>query len=160
MKKVVGHNSGHVMLRKSCHLLAPSTRAEITWNTSEPATSRVDFGATAGLGTVVEDLTLKTSHSLPISAFESCDRAYFEVSSADEFGDLRTADAGGVPYQLNLNQIGGLAFHDNFETANGWTLPGEWERGAPTGQGSGSGDPTGAWSGTDVLGIDLSGTGG
>jgi subtilisin family serine protease len=136
-----------------------STRAEITWQTSEPATSRVEFGADAGLGSVAEDLTLETSHNVAISAWEACDRVYFRVSSADEFGDVRTADAGGVPYEFNLNEIGGLVFHDNFETVNGWTLPGEWQRGAPSGQGSGSGDPAAPWSGTSVLGTDLSGMG-
>jgi hypothetical protein len=81
------------------------------------------------------------------------------VSSTDEWGDVRVADAGGVPYQLNLSEIGGLVFHDNFETDDGWSLAGEWERGTPQGQGTSSGDPELAYSGSAVLGNDLSGSG-
>jgi hypothetical protein len=108
---------------------------------------------------VVEDNALKTTHSLAISAFEACDRIHFRVTSADEFGDIRFADGGGQPFQFNLNRIGGLVFHDNFETGNGWSLQGEWERGAPQGLGSSAGDPAVAYSGNDVLGSDLSGNG-
>jgi len=136
-----------------------ATRAEIAWTTDEPATSRVEFGAGPSLGSAVEDLELKTTHRLPISAFEACDRAYFRVSSADEYGVVRVADAGGQPFELNLNEIGGLVFHDNFEVEGGWTLAGEWERGTPSGQGSASGDPALAYSGSGVLGLDLTGDG-
>jgi hypothetical protein len=137
-----------------------STRAEIEWTTDELATSRVEFGPDIALGSVVEDLELKTSHRLAISAFEFCDRAYFRVSSVDEYGETSVADAGGQPFEFNLNEIGGLVFHDNFETDQGWILNGEWERGTPQGQGSASGDPELAYSGSGVLGTDLSGSGG
>jgi subtilisin family serine protease len=136
-----------------------ATRAEITWTTNEPATSRVEFGESASLGSVAEDLELTTSHRLAVSAFENCDRAFFRVSSTDEHGDVRVADAAGQPFEFNLNEIGGLVFHDNFEVDNGWDLSGEWERGTPQAQGSGSGDPQLAYSGSGVLGIDLSGAG-
>ncbi|WP_148660971.1 hypothetical protein [Marinilabilia salmonicolor] len=50
-------------------------------------------------------------------------------------------------------------FFDDFETDQGWTLTGEFERGAPAG-GSGSHgnpNPTDAYSGTNVIGTDLDG---
>jgi hypothetical protein len=136
-----------------------STRAEIVWVTDEPATSRVEFGPDALLGSVVEDLELQTSHHLAISAFEACDRIYFRVASADENGDFLSVDAGGQPFELNLNEIGGLVYHDNFEAPDGWSIEGEWERGTPQGLGAGSGDPDLAYSGSVVIGNDLSGTG-
>jgi hypothetical protein len=136
-----------------------ATRAEIAWITDEAATSRVDFGADALLGSLVEDLEPKTSHRLAVSAFEACDRIHFRVSSTDADGDVRVADAGGEPFEFNLNTIGGLVFHDNFEADDGWDLSGEWERGLPSGQGSASGDPALAYSGAGVLGNDLSGSG-
>jgi hypothetical protein len=136
-----------------------STRVEIAWETSEPATSKVEFGPDAALGSTVEELELETSHRLAISAFEACDRVLFRVSGTDQFGQLRVSDVAGSPYEFNLKEIGGLVFHDNFETDEGWDLEGEWERGAPQGQGSGSGDPAAAFSGLDVLGLDLTGTG-
>jgi subtilisin family serine protease len=136
-----------------------STLAAINWSTDEPATSRVDFGPDAALGSVAEDLTLKTSHQLFVSAFDACDRVFFRVSSTDTHGDVQVLDAGGQPFEFNLSQIGGLVFHDNFETDAGWSTPAEWERGVPQGLGSGSGDPTSAYSGSSILGYDLTGQG-
>ncbi len=136
-----------------------ATRAVIEWTTSEPATSRVEFGADSGLGWLAEDLALETTHAVAISAFDACDRAYFRVSGADAYGELALADAEGQPFAFNLNEIGGLVFHDNFEGDSGWELAGEWQIGAPEGQGSSSGDPQVPYSGSGVLGIDLTGTG-
>lgn len=56
-----------------------------------------------------------------------------------------------------------VAFSDNFESDMGWTISGgEWERGAPVGNGGtsyGNPDPTDAVSGDNVLGYDLSNDG-
>jgi hypothetical protein len=136
-----------------------STRAVIEWSSDEPATSKVEFGPTAALGSVVEDTALVSSHRLAISPFQACDRVHLRVSGTDEHGALRVADAGGQPFTFNLNQIGGLVFFEDFESETGWTLEGEWERGTPLGLGSNAGDPSGAWSGSGALGNDLSGLG-
>jgi hypothetical protein len=53
-------------------------------------------------------------------------------------------------------------FTDDFETDKGWTLTGEFERDAPIGLGGnffGEPDPTSAVSGSNVLGVDLTGLG-
>lgn len=52
-------------------------------------------------------------------------------------------------------------FSDDFETDKGWTLTGEFERGTPQGFGGehGNPDPASAYSGSNVLGVDLSGQG-
>lgn len=136
-----------------------STRAEIVWTTDEPSTSRVDYGSEASLGEVAEDPTLTTNHRVAISAFDACDRVFFRVSSTDEFGDVRVADVGGEPFALNLRQIGGLVYHQNFETDDGWTFEGEWERAAPQGLGATTSDPSAAYSGTFAIGNDLTGQG-
>ena len=136
-----------------------STRTVVEWNTDEPATSMVEFGPTAALGSTVQDDALVTAHRVVVSAFDACDRAYFRVSSADEHGDVEVADAGGQPFAVNMNEIGGLVYHENFETDTGWVLEGDWERGTPQGLGSLNADPTSAWSGVGVIGNDLSGAG-
>ncbi|RLE17672.1 MAG: hypothetical protein DRJ50_13785, partial [Actinobacteria bacterium] len=136
-----------------------ATRAEIEWTSDEPSTSRVEFGPTPALGFVVEDLDLITEHRLPLSPFNACEQIYFSVSTTDAHGASREAGGGGQQLQFNLNRIGGLIFHDNFETDTGWTLEGEWERGTPSALGSASKDPTAAYSGSTVLGTDLSGSG-
>ena len=52
-------------------------------------------------------------------------------------------------------------FEDGFETDLGWTLVSEFERGAPGGLGGehGNADPTSAYEGSNVLGVDLTGLG-
>ena len=52
-------------------------------------------------------------------------------------------------------------FEDGFETNLGWALTGEFERGTPTGNGGGYGnpDPNSAYQGNNVLGVDLTGLG-
>ncbi len=52
-------------------------------------------------------------------------------------------------------------FNDDFETDKAWTMNGEWERNTPQGLGGehGNADPTTAFGGTNVLGLDLTGQG-
>jgi hypothetical protein len=136
-----------------------ATRAVIEWTTDEPATSRVEFGSSPALGSVAEESALVTSHRIVISPFDACERAYFSVSSTDLHGVERAVDAAGQPFALDLRQIGGLVFHETFESDTGWTLPDDWERGTPLGLGTNGADPTAAWSGANVIGNDLSGQG-
>ena len=108
---------------------------------------------------MVENGALTTDHSLVISGFDACGRVHFTVTSVDRHGDLRTLDADGVPFAFNMNEIGGLLFYDGFENGSTWDLDGEWEAGAPAGLGSYAGDPDAGYSGTSVLGTDLTGQG-
>ncbi|MCP3982100.1 MAG: S8 family serine peptidase [bacterium] len=130
-------------------------RATVEWATDEPATSRVEFGSTPALGDLEEDTTLRTSHSLNISPFDSCERVHFRVSGEDARGDGNS----GAILAFNLNELGGVVFRDGFETDTGWTLAGSWERATPQGLGSNGGDPDFAFSGDFVLGNDLTGQG-
>ena len=54
-----------------------------------------------------------------------------------------------------------VIFNDDFETDKGWTMNGEWERDAPQGLGGdyGNPDPTIAYGGSIILGLDLTGQG-
>lgn len=54
-----------------------------------------------------------------------------------------------------------VIFYDGFETNTGWTLSGEFQRGAPAGLGGeyGSADPSTAYTGSNILGVDLTGLG-
>ena len=58
--------------------------ATVTWDTDEPADSRVDYGTTsASLELNVSDPELVTSHSLQLSGLEPNTTYYFRVTSAD-----------------------------------------------------------------------------
>jgi len=75
------------------------------------------------------------------------------TSTVDFYGNTTstiTGSAGPVPF-----------FIDGFETNTGWTLSGEFQRGAPQGLGGSNGnpDPSTAYAGSNVLGVDLTGLG-
>lgn len=63
--------------------------ANITWNTNEPATSRIDYGKTQNyeLGFVEGDGTLKTSHRLEIRGLQPDTGYNFRVKGTDEQGN-------------------------------------------------------------------------
>jgi subtilisin family serine protease len=133
--------------------------ARIEWITGEPATGYVDWGVTPDLGNQVSSTTPATVHNVTIGSFDECSRVYFRVVSTDAQGHSTVADADGAPFEFNGSTMQGVLFEDGFETDTGWTLEGEWERGAPQGLGTSPGDPTAATEGVNVIGHDLSGQG-
>ena len=60
-----------------------SSGAVISWVTDEPATSRVDYGETAGYGSSAGDDSLVTSHGVVLSGLEPDTTYHFRVRSAD-----------------------------------------------------------------------------
>ncbi len=78
-------------------------------------------------------------------------------SNNDDYADVMV----GAPVRQGSSTT---IFYDNFDTDKGWTLElegGEWQRTAPQGLGGSGGDPdpNTAYSGTNVLGVDLTGLG-
>jgi hypothetical protein len=59
------------------------TTATITWQTDEPATSRVDYGLTDTYGSFVEDLTLKTDHSIELTGLDPNTLYHYQITSED-----------------------------------------------------------------------------
>ncbi len=57
--------------------------ATITWTTDEPATSRIDYGLTAAYTDHLEDLTLKTDHSLMITGLTQGTEYHYQITSED-----------------------------------------------------------------------------
>jgi hypothetical protein len=137
-------------------------RFNVTWQTSEPATSVVEWGLTPALGQTVSQGSLVTGHSIALNQFDICTEAYVRVRGTDAYGNESTADLAGQPYAALTYDIPGLYYRDTFEDASGgWTLTGEWEIGEPQGLGGSSGpaDPAAAYNNSGVLGHDLSGLG-
>ncbi|MFO7990788.1 MAG: S8 family serine peptidase [Thermoplasmata archaeon] len=67
-----------------------------------------------------------------------------------------------MSYRSPYEYVTSTAWEDDFETDKGWTFSGgEWEYGAPGGLGGSSGDPdpSSAYSGSNVIGYDLTGDG-
>ena len=63
--------------------------ANISWNTNEPATSRVEYGKTTNyeLGFVGQTDTLKTSHAVEIRGLQPSTRYHFRIFGTDEQGN-------------------------------------------------------------------------
>jgi len=62
--------------------------ALLTWTTDEPATSRVDYGTSAGsLTSSQSDGALATSHTIPLTGLAANTTYYFRATSADAVGN-------------------------------------------------------------------------
>ncbi len=82
--------------------------ATVTWTTDEPATSRVDFGTSAGaLSSSEEDLSLTTAHELHLTGLDADTTYFFRVSSTDGFGN--TAVEPVPPATGNFTTSNGVA---------------------------------------------------
>ncbi len=133
--------------------------AQVQVTTAEATTVDVDWGETAALGSRVSDTNLSTVHTLDVGLIPECGRFFFTVSTTDAYGNPAFFDASGAPYEANVYEIPGAVFKDGFETDTGWSLDTEWEIDVPQGLGTSPGDPTAAYSGSNVLGDDLNGLG-
>lgn len=84
----------------SVSVAATGTSATITWLTNEAATSVVNYGTTAALGSTASDATLVTTHSVTLAGLTSGTTYYFEVGSADAAGNLATDNNNGLLYSF------------------------------------------------------------
>ena len=84
--------------------------ANISWNTSEPATSRVEYGKTTNyeLGFVGQTATLKTSHAVEIRGLQPSTRYHFRILGADEQGNTGSTNDD----TFTTNEFGSLLSDD------------------------------------------------
>lgn len=74
------------------------TSAEVTWRTNEAATSRVEYGTSAGSLTLSSQSgTLSTSHLVRLNDLAPETTYYYRTSSADAFGNTTVWPAAGSP---------------------------------------------------------------
>ena len=74
-----------------------STSALVEWDTDEPASTLLDYGTSASLGTGYADGTLATHHRATISGLTASTMYYVKVGSADASGNI--AWVGGYTFQ-------------------------------------------------------------
>lgn len=120
----------------------------------------------APLGTLAAGASALASFRITIPGDYPCGAtAPLRVDVLSNGGAFTAFDAG-----LGLPAVGDAGTpvpdtFENFESASGWTLTGEWQIGTPMGRGGtasggqGSPDPGAAVSGVRVLGVDLTGMG-
>ena len=58
----------------------------VSWQTGNPATSQVDYGATAAYGQTVSSTMLVTNHSLSLTGLQALTSYHFRVTSQDSCG--------------------------------------------------------------------------
>ncbi|HEX38291.1 MAG TPA: hypothetical protein ENG70_05495, partial [Candidatus Cloacimonetes bacterium] len=146
-----------------CNITNPSngesievgTIVTITVDASDPSRS------VSNVKIYIDDILKTTDYSSPYeyvwdTTSETIDTHEIKATATDnelnETDDIITVSVAYPSYDI---------FTDDFETDLGWSIVGEFERGAPGGLGGnyGNADPTSAHGGSNVLGVDLTGLG-
>ncbi len=134
--------------------------AIVSWTTSKPADSLVQYGESVLLGQTTFAAQLVTNHSISISSL-SANRSYFyQVTSRDAAGNTATDDNQGALYTFTTLKAPQPPWLDDLESgANGWTVVPDpsgtdlnWALGTPN-----NSLATSAHSGTNAWGTDLNG---
>lgn len=103
------------------------TSAVVSWTTSEPADSRVTFGATLPPARTADVVELATTHSVQLTGLTPCAGYLFSVRSADAAGNATTDDNGGLYYAFSTSGRAYAFGPDDVESGSGaWTATGQW----------------------------------
>jgi regulation of enolase protein 1 (concanavalin A-like superfamily) len=73
-------------------VVSDTSSATITWSTDVPSSSRVEYGETAAYGTVVEDFSEVTGHSVVLTGLAPGVVYHYQISSANSVGFDQSAD--------------------------------------------------------------------
>jgi len=102
--------------------------AVVTWDTDENSNSKVTYGTAIPPSNIEQDTTKYVkSHSINLTALESCKTYYFSVTSSDIYNNSSTDNNDGIYYNFTtLPQM--YAFGPDFvENGPGlWTASGQW----------------------------------
>jgi len=137
--------------------------AVVSWTTSKPADSLVEYGESALLLRTVYDSSQVTSHSVSVQGLDAHRTYYYEVESRDQAGNSVTDDNHGALYSFVTPTLLQPPWFDNLESgAKGWTATVvseyasdnlNWTLGTPA-----DGLQRNAYSGANAWGSDLNGT--
>jgi hypothetical protein len=91
--------------------------ALVTWQTNNPANSRVDYGTTTAYGSSVSDGSNVRSHSVTLNGLSNNTSYHFKASSTDLFGQTSASVDSAFTTFTNLLTNGG------FEAGSaGWSM--------------------------------------
>ena len=99
---------------------ATATESSLTFsfNTDEPGTTVVVYGATNPPATVLSDPTLTTDHEITISGVDPCTHYRFEVRTTDALGNASRDTNGGAFYGVETAGWGTF-FSESFDSDPG-----------------------------------------
>jgi PQQ-like domain len=103
-----------------------NTGATITWSTSSPADSVVNYGTTAAYGNSTRDATLVTNHSQSLTSLTAGQSYHYQVVSVDAYGQAATsADFSFTvpPLPPTISAVQSTAITSSGATI-GWTTSG------------------------------------
>jgi hypothetical protein len=143
--------------------VSSSTRfadATVTWATSKPANSLVQYGESVLLGRTASSPLFVTNHSVSISGLSPNRVYYYDVVSRDAAGNTTVNDNQGKLYTLTTLAAPRPPWSDNLETgATNWSVVPDpsgtdinWQLGTPH-----NGLQASAHSGTNAWGSNLKG---
>ncbi|HPQ42506.1 MAG TPA: hypothetical protein PLV45_19195, partial [bacterium] len=127
--------------------------AVISWQTDEPSTSVVYYGA-GSPGSMTGDYAMVTDHTLVLEDLDECTYYEFYVESHDAAGNIAVDDNGGSNYTFVTLELV-ILMEETMDTDPGWTYENQWAWGIPQGN---SGDPGSGYTGSSVVGYNLSGS--
>jgi len=85
--------------------------ATITWDTDESSNSRVNYGTTTDLSDTEFDGSRVTYHSIGLLGLQPETTYYYEVESADSYGNTATDDNSGAFYTFTTEQAPNNVMH-------------------------------------------------
>ena len=136
--------------------------AIVSWTTSKPADSLVQYGESVLLGRTAFSGQLVTNHSVSISSLSANRNYFYQVTSTDDAGNTAIDDNQGALYTFTTQKAPQPPWFDNLESgATDWTVVPDsggtdlnWTLGTPN-----NSLARGANSGTNAWGTDLNGQG-
>lgn len=126
----------------------------VTWTTDEPCSSVVYYGQTIPPDQMIEQAALVTSHTVAITGLDDCTTYRLSIASADAAGNTAEDDNQGAYYSETTLALF-VMLEANMDVNPGWTYQGQWAWGVPQGL---SGDPSSGYTGSNVVGYNLSGS--
>jgi hypothetical protein len=135
--------------------------ATVSWITSKPADSLVQYGESVLLSRTAYSGTLVTNHTVTVSGLLANRNYYYQVVSGDAAGNTTVDDNKGALFTFTTRKAPQPPWSDDFESGPGdWTVvpdtvqgtDANWSFGAPN-----NGLQTSAHSGTNAWGSNLDG---
>jgi hypothetical protein len=114
-------------------------QATISWTTSEPCDSLVQYGESQFLGRTASDPLLTTDHEITLIGLQPDTTNFYQVVSRDIAGNTVVKDNGGVPFALHTLAAVLPPWSDDFNSgATNWSTfdndgsQSGWTLGVPT----------------------------
>lgn len=98
----------------------PDSTAVITWKTDVPSTGKVEYGLTANYGSMVQNTTPTTDHSILLTNLTHSSTYHFRVSSSAAGYATCTSDDFTFQTPIQFSEVGTSVSPDGLSTVISW----------------------------------------